>query len=368
MRRCVTTLVQFGNAVQKGVTQKIVAPMERWWKETYVIIIYAPLQWLLLVLIIIKVLLCILYSVKYSLMSKTTAENINTAFSLYVVCTIFSVAADSLIIPVEMLVGMGWGLAFTSPLPANQIVIVCLATIGVFVEYVFQATCDSGGYNLALTVNAFAKAANSGRCNAVAYARIGVELACRLHNVVRMFLLTMWLSHSVIPADAAAVQRQRRLRERQLRRYHHQQLQGGGSGSKGEDLDVGTKNSGSRSSSSSFTSSSPAQSTASAGRRRSNGLTSNPPPLPPPPITLSPPPRLGYPGTSLSAMDVYLRYQCMWAPFGMLLVWYILQVTFAFTFFEPEDYYMVVAFREFQTFYLFAFIVVFLRTSSPEYT
>lgn len=379
-RRCFFALRRAWKRVQNGIKNKIVMPLERWWRESHIVIMYPPLQWLLLVLILLKVLVCILYAAKYALLSDTSTGDVTSSYSLFIVCFIFSITANTLVIPLEMLVGMGWGLAFTSPLPTNQIIIVCLCTVGMFVEYVFQATCDTDGYNLAFTVNPYAKDANTGRCNSVAYARVGVELSIRLHNVLRMFLLAMWLSRSVIPADAVAVQRQRRLRERQLRRYRHQQLR---DGSRAEDTQqqqqqqrsthkrnrkgVGGNGRGGSSSSRSASPSSSTSFSAAATVRRGNGLTSNPPPMPPAPISLSPPPRLGYPDVSLSAIDVYLHYRGMWAPFGMLGVFYILQVTFAFTFFQPEDHYMLVAFREFQSFYLFAFIVLFLRTSSPEY-
>ncbi|KPA73637.1 hypothetical protein ABB37_09769 [Leptomonas pyrrhocoris] len=368
-QRCLHAIAALGYAVYAGLTCTVIAPMERWWRESYILIMYAPLQWLLLVLMALKVLLCILYSAKYSLMAGFSIGGVTSNYSLFVVSVIFAITVDTLVIPVEMLIGMGWGLAFTYPLPTNQIVIVCLATIGMFTVYIFQATCDTDGYNLALTANKYAKAANTARCNSVTYARIALELVCRLHNVLRMLLLMLWLSRSVIPADAAAVQRQRRLQERQLRRHRRQQLHDGHRRDTSGDNGGAYKGRGGGGGGGAPRASSLSSAVeASAAARRGNGLTSDPPPQPPPPIALAPPPRLDYPSVVLPAMDVYLRYRRMWVPFGMLLVWYVLHIAFAFSFFQPEDYYMVVAFREFQTFYLFAFLVFFLRTSSPEYS
>ncbi|KPI85215.1 hypothetical protein ABL78_5723 [Leptomonas seymouri] len=369
-KRCARAMVGLYRTLQAGVKNRVMAPMERWWKESHIVIMYAPLQWLLLVLLVLKVLLCILYSVKFSLMTDASVGATSTNLSLFIGSIIFEIVAGTLIIPVEMLVGMGWGLAFTNPLPTNKIVTVCLATLVMFTLYIFQATCDAEGYNLALTVNRYAKEADTPRCNSITYTRISLELACRVHNVFRMFLLSLWLSRSVIPADAEAMQRQRRLRERQLRRHRHQQLRDVHQDRKKRDGSA--KGGRDRRASGSSRRSSPSPSSASAASTASSAgqgyePTPSPSSEPPPPITLSPPPRLGYSAVSLSAMDVCLRYQGMWMPFGMLLLWYVLHITFAFTFFQPEDYYMVVAFREFQVFYLFAFIVIFMRTASPVY-
>ncbi|CBZ31294.1 hypothetical protein, conserved [Leishmania donovani] len=349
------------------VGHQVLDPVRLWWAESHILVMYAPIQWLVLVLLVLRCLLSVLLAAKFFLLSRAVHRDSLMGNSLSLVCIIFEVATDTLLIPIEMLVAMGWGLAFTAPLPTNQIVTVGLATLTMFIVFVFSAACAKDGLSMALTANRYARLINGNLCNTVAYTRAAFEMVCRVHNVLRMFLLSLWLSKTVVPADAAAVQRQRRLSHRQLQGAQNECREGQGMAGPGDSSSDGVS---CRSDLHRRTSS--ATSSSSSGQCDGSSLvttftttdTTTPSSAP---FALRPPPRLGYPGVSLSAMEVYLRYRGMWVPFAMLLVWAVLLLVFAFTFYEPEDYYMVVAFRELQSVYLLGFIILFLRTSSPLY-
>ncbi|CBZ23188.1 conserved hypothetical protein [Leishmania mexicana MHOM/GT/2001/U1103] len=353
--------------ISNAVGHHLLDPVRLWWAESHILVMYAPLQWLVLVLLVLRCLLSVLFAAKFALLSRGARSDSLMDKSLPLVCSIFEVATDTLLIPMEMLVAMGWGIAFTAPLPTNHIVLVVIATLTMFTAFVFSAACAKDGRSMVLTANPYARRINGNLCNTVAYTRTAFEMACRVHNVLRMFLLSLWLSKTVVPADAVAVQRQRRLSHRQLQgaqsecREEHGMADPGDSSSDGGSCrpDPHPRTS------SGFSPSPSGQCDASSLVTTFAATDTTTPSSAP--IALRPPPRLGYPGVSLSAMEVYLRYRGMWAPFAMLLVWAVLLLVFAFTFYEPEDYYMVVALRELQIVYLLGFIILFLRTSSPLY-
>ncbi|KAI5687363.1 hypothetical protein MNV84_00338 [Leishmania braziliensis] len=355
-RRWCARAAQMADVVRRHVME----PLWVWWAESHMLVMYAPIQWLVLVLIVLKCLLSALSAVKFVILAGVELGVPSLSHRLPLVCTILGVATDSLLIPTEMLVAMGWGLAFTTPPPTSHVALVCIATIALFITAVLSATCERDGLSMALTVNKHARLINDNQCNAIAYTRAAFELACRIYNVLRMFFLSLWLSKTVVPADAAAMQRQRKLREKQLQREQRKGRQGRGMAETGDS--IGGEASG-------RSSLHHRPSSTSSGRRSgpSNVATTGTTTLLSTPITLRPPPRLDYPGVSLSAMEVYLRYRGMRVPFLMLLVWTILLLVFAFTFYEPEDYYMLIAFRELQTVYLLGFILLFFRTSAPFY-
>ncbi|KAG5488027.1 hypothetical protein LSCM4_08251 [Leishmania orientalis] len=348
--------------IPDAVRRHVLHPLQVWWAESHILIMYAPIQWLVLVLIMLKCLLSILFAAKFFMVAGVDFSIDSMGYSLPLVCVIFQVATDSLLIPTEMLVSMGWGLAFTTPLPTNHIVIASLATLVMFIVFVFSATCENDSLSMAVTVNRYTKRINSRQCNAIVYTRAALELACRVHNVFRMLTLSMWLSKTVVPADAAAMLRHRKLRKRQLQRADHQGhgIAGAGDGS-GEwgwgpsDLHRRTPSASSRQ-----------RSSLSFGLPF-NAATGGTATLPSTPVSRPPPPRLGYPGVSLSAMEVYLRYRSMRVSFAVLLLWPILLLVCGFTLYEPEDYHMLVALREVQIVHLLGFIVAFLRTASPLY-
>ncbi|TPP52955.1 putative integral membrane protein [Leishmania donovani] len=309
------------------VGHQVLDPVRLWWAESHILVMYAPIQWLVLVLLVLRCLLSVLLAAKFFLLSRAVHRDSLMGNSLSLVCIIFEVATDTLLIPIEMLVAMGWGLAFTAPLPTNQIVTVGLATLTMFIVFVFSAACAKDGLSMALTANRYARLINGNLCNTVAYTRAAFEMVCRVHNVLRMFLLSLWLSKTVVPADAAAVQRQRRLSHRQLQGAQNECREGQGMAGPGD-------------------SSSDGVSCRSDLHRRTSSATSS-----------------SSSGQCDGSSLVYLRYRGMWVPFAMLLVWAVLLLVFAFTFYEPEDYYMVVAFRELQSVYLLGFIILFLRTA-----
>lgn len=60
-------------------------------------------------------------------------------------------------------------------------------------------------------------------------------------------------------------------------------------------------------------------------------------------------------------VKLYLRYRGMRVPFALLPLWPVLFLIFAFTFYDVDDYYMEVFFRELVHVYLFCFILLFMR-------
>ncbi|CAG9567281.1 hypothetical_protein_-_conserved [Leishmania major strain Friedlin] len=346
-----------------AVGHHVLDPVRLWWAESHILVMHAPIQWLVLVLLVLRCLLSVLLASKFFLLSGAVRRDSLMGNSLPLVCVIFEVATDTLLIPIEMLVAMGWGLAFTAPLPTNQIVTVGFATLMMFIVLVFSAACAKDGLSMSLTANRHARLINSNLCNTVAYTRAAFEMVCRVHNVLRMFFLSLWLSKTVVPADAAAVQRQRRQSHRQLQGAQSECREGQGMAGPRDGSSDGAwcKSDHHRRTSSASSSSSSGQCDGSSLVTADTTTPSSAP------IALRLPPRLGYPGVSLSAMDVYLRYRGMRVPFAMLLVWAVLLLVFAFTVYQPEDYYMVIAFRELQSVYLLGFIILFLRTSSPLY-
>ncbi|KAG5508331.1 hypothetical protein JIQ42_08253 [Leishmania sp. Namibia] len=354
--------------IPDAVRRHVLHPLQVWWAESHILIMYAPIQWLVLVLIMLKCLLSILFAAKFMVAGVNFSID-SMGYSLPLVCVIFQVASDSLLIPTEMLVSMGWGLALTTPLPTNHIVIASLATLTMFIVFVFSATCENDSLSMAVTVNRYTKRINSRQCNAIVYTRAALELACRVHNVLRMLTLSVWLSKTVVPADAAAVLRQRKLRKRQLQRAQRADHQGHGIAGAGDgsgEWEWGPSDLHRRTPSASSSASSRQRSSLSFGFPF-NAATGGTATLPSTPVSRPPPPRLGYPGVSLSAMEVYLRYRSMRVSFAMLLLWPILLLVCGFTLYEPEDYHMLVVLREVQIVHLLGFIVAFLRTASPLY-
>lgn len=69
----------------------------------------------------------------------------------------------------------------------------------------------------------------------------------------------------------------------------------------------------------------------------------------------------------IANMHLFLRYSGMCVPFAFVLLWPILFLSFSFSFFGPEDYYMEVVFEQFGDFYLLGFMILFLRKESPFY-
>ncbi|KAG5487730.1 hypothetical protein LSCM1_08095 [Leishmania martiniquensis] len=355
--------------VPDGVRRRVLHPLRDWWAKRHILVMYAPIQWLVLTLIVLKSLLTALLAAKFLQLAGVHFDAGSIAHRLPLVCVMFEVATDSLLIPTEMLVAMGWGLAFTTPLPTNHIVITCLATLTMFVLFVFSATCETEQLSMVLTINRYTKLINGRPCNAIVFTRAALELVCRVHNVLRMLALSVWLSKTVVPADAAAVVRQRKLRQRQLQRAQREGHQGHGMAGAADGIgelasdqsDFHRRTSSVSSSSSSAERSSPSLDSTIAAMTGSTAA--RPLAL----VSLRPPLRLGYPGVSLSAMEVYLRYLSMRVPFAMLLVWPLLRLVCGYTFYEPEDYYMAVALREVQVVHLLGVMIALLRTSSPLY-
>ncbi|KAG5511916.1 hypothetical protein JKF63_07741 [Porcisia hertigi] len=342
------------------VLSKVVEPLRLRWAKSHIIVMYPPMQWLVLALLMLKCLLSVFFSAHFALLAglRLTAS---IGRSLALAGIILQVATQSLLIPTEMLVAMGWGLAFTAHMPTNKTVVVHLSTFVMFIVYVLAATCGDNGLNMALTANRYTKIINGNYCNTVEYMRAALELLLSFHNVLRMFFLSMWLSKTVIPADAAAAQRQRHLRQKQAQHAQRKSTEEKDRGAAGTDISTGDK------ASNQYDSRHRAPSASSSGRRHDPRSVSTTDDVSSSPISLPPPPRLAYPDVTLSAMDVYLRYRGMRLPFAMLLLWPVLLLVFSFTFYDLEDYYMVVALREVHTLHLLGFIIMFFRTSSPLY-
>lgn len=350
----------------------IVPAVQRWWIESHIVFMYAPLQVLLMVVLVLRWIVCIVWAVNYSNRAEMTVYSTNYSFSM--MAAIFGVSSSTLLIPLEMLVSCGWGLLHTDKLPPSDVAVICIATLVLFGMYALSASCPDIGLSVAFSANIYAAQLNTGQCNSIQYARMGLELSCTCYNVTRMFILTRSLSRAIIPDDA------RRLREKEREAAAQQQQQAqslGRSSSRGSmhrirEDEVERRHRSSSSSSSSTSSSRKSRSssnltslashrdTTTSARGSVNTVRT--------PLASA---AMQQHGTSAvqqrTMMELYLRYSAMALPFSFLLMWPVLFLIFSFSFYQPEDYYMEVIFSELPSIYLFGFIVIYLRTSTAVY-
>ncbi|CAD2222667.1 hypothetical protein AGDE_16515 [Angomonas deanei] len=169
----------------------------------HILIFYPPLQWMTLVTIIIKVLYCIFLAANYSILTGISfiEEEMN---GLTVLSLILYVSAGSLLFAEELLVGVGWGVAYNQ-LRTSTIIILSLGTIVAFVLFVLVATCHPTPMSqsaLVFNANPFARHRAGTSCLVFSYLSIAYQIAFHVHNAVRMFLVTSTLAKAILPKSS----------------------------------------------------------------------------------------------------------------------------------------------------------------------
>ncbi|RNF06685.1 hypothetical protein TraAM80_03632 [Trypanosoma rangeli] len=149
----------------------------------YLLILYPPLQWLVLACLILGGAFCLLELIRYRALVEYP-ENLSESY-IGIVSIFVSVASRTAVFVMQQFVCIGWGCAYQRP-PTIKLVTACLASVITFFAYVFNGSCKGGGFSVIYSL--YDKDTNVGvRCSTIQTVVVACEL---LGWVLNLFQLT----------------------------------------------------------------------------------------------------------------------------------------------------------------------------------
>lgn len=311
-------------------------------------IMYPPMQWVVLSVIVLKCLVALLGVIESGMRSGMQTDS----FILTVpsIARFLEVSSSALAMAFETLVGMGWGLAYTSLTLRKRIILGVISSLA-FIIYSGTASCTFGEQLVTLSSNSYANIHVGVRCMVAIYARTTFDLFCHLLNTVYFYCVTYTLGHRVLhpkePVQTnAAPQYQKLTGAVSTPRRPRRNAAGGSPWLRGSSNT--TIRADSLSDSSSSLSDCHSEDHRDASRTANDATEQR------------------AKAQQVKDTNLYLRYRGLRGPFMLLVVWALLYIIIATTLFEREDYYMEVLFTEFQQLYLLTLVILFF-SGTPFY-
>ncbi|KAF8276072.1 hypothetical protein TcBrA4_0130950 [Trypanosoma cruzi] len=149
----------------------------------YLLILYPPLQWLVLTCLILRGGVCLLRLVKYRILSGSSVAKTNG--SIDILSILLSVCTRTAVFVMQQLVCIGWGCAYERP-PTIKIVTVSLVSITTFFAYVFQGTCDEDSIPTKFTAPDGHRQFTTARCVKIQTIAIACEMLGWLINLFQL--------------------------------------------------------------------------------------------------------------------------------------------------------------------------------------
>ncbi|RNF13267.1 uncharacterized protein Tco025E_06248 [Trypanosoma conorhini] len=149
----------------------------------YLLILYPPLQWIVLLSLIIRGTFCLMKLIRYRTIVEHPEE---PQGCLGILAVLLDVGSRTTVFVMQQLVCIGWGCAYRRP-PTIKIVTAALASVITFFAYVFNGTCSSNGLPAIYTTYDGDREYTSFRCMTIRT----IVLACELLGwTLNLFQLT----------------------------------------------------------------------------------------------------------------------------------------------------------------------------------
>ncbi|ESL07555.1 hypothetical protein TRSC58_04754 [Trypanosoma rangeli SC58] len=150
----------------------------------HLLILYPPLQWLVLACLILRGTFCLLEFIRYRALVEHP-ESFPEGY-IGIVAIFISVASCTAVFLMQQLVCIGWGCAYQRP-PTIKLATACLASVITFFAYVFSGSCKGGGFSVIYSSHDKDTNNVSVRCPTIQTVVVACEL---LGWVINLFQLT----------------------------------------------------------------------------------------------------------------------------------------------------------------------------------
>ncbi|KAH9598838.1 hypothetical protein LSM04_002390 [Trypanosoma melophagium] len=155
---------------------------------SHMFILYPTLQWLVLVCLFVRMIVCALRIAQYH--GLAMSANATPNGSIGIPAVVLSVSTRTAIFAMQQFVCIGWGCAYKSP-PTNKTVVASLASIIGFSVFVVVSTCEGSTMIITLAgLDGFLPSSMI-RCVTIRIVRITVDL---LGSLLNFFQLTTLMS------------------------------------------------------------------------------------------------------------------------------------------------------------------------------